>query len=128
MSALRNFRVNFTRALEADGRSLTQFSKDMGMSIAHVSRIRSGSEFTPNKKAVNPRIAFLDEVASALGLQLYEMLMPCSTFLKILKGRYPGYHPTKHEEHRGRPANTEREDPSHKVKPKARRKKVAKAQ
>lgn len=131
MSAIRNFRTNFTRALEADGRSMTQLSKDMGVSLAHLSRIRSGSEFTPNGKAVDPRVGFMDEVASALGMQLYELMMPCGLCLKIIKQRFPDWQPTKHEEERrGRPPETIRPAPSHKqtVKRKTRRKKVAKAQ
>lgn len=86
MSEVTNFRKNFKVALEYDGRSLNELHKDLGMSIAHLSRIRSGVKME-NDKPITPTLLVCERIANSLGFRVRELLLPPSEFAKLAKAR-----------------------------------------
>lgn len=82
---VRNFRQNFAVSLAADGRSLRGFARDMKMSAAHISRIRSGLPYSDNGKPLVPGLDAADKLAKALGQELWQMLLPQPEFMRLAK-------------------------------------------
>lgn len=91
MSELSNFRKNFETALEI-GReidpaswSLNKCSEDLGMSIAYLSRVKTGRPPTEGAAPVTPGIERAERIASYFGFFLREMLLPPVEFRRLAK-------------------------------------------
>lgn len=86
-SEITNFRSNFAVALEHDGRTLTTFAEDTGMSVAYLSRVRSGVTSTGYGKPIIPSLQNCEKIATALGHSVRDMLLPPTQFAAQLSRR-----------------------------------------